>query len=488
MTTAPKRARWPVVSRFPSAVLWPFTVLVTCTVAAGDASSQWPQFRGPNASGVSSVARPPVKIGPDDNVQWKVDVPWSPSSPVVWGPTIFVTTWHNGELQTRCYDRATGALRWSRGVKPTELEEFHRSDGSPAASSPATDGHHVVSYFGSFGLICHTVEGVEAWRQPLPVAESMGKYGTGTSPIIVGGCVLLNRDQFRTSSLLAFDLAKGRKLWEAFRPESSGGFSTPVHWQNGRVDEIVLASNSRLTGYDLRTGGELWTVFGLTGTICTTPTVGGDRLYFAAWSNYVADTALPAWEEFYRLHDKDNDGKVSLDEPPAAQRDYLRGLDVDRDGYYTKQDWETRRQRSTRYENVLIAVEPGGRGDITESHVAWKYRKALPYVSSPLWYQDAIYFVRDGAVVTCLNARTGDPIYAQERIGRTGNYYASPIAADGRIYFASVPGQLTVVKAGGPKPEILHQADFNSRILATPALADDQVFVRTETHLWAFRP
>ena len=165
----------------------------------------------------------------------------------------------------------------------------------------------------------------------------------------------------------------------------------------------------------------------------------------------------------------------------------VRGLDVDRDGYYTQKDWESRKQRAARFENLLIAVNPGGTGDITESHVAWRYRKALPYVPSPLFYEGRIYFIKDGGIASSLDASTGDAFYAQHRIGKTANYYASPIAADGRIYFASLSGQVIVIKAGGTVPEILHQAEFGTRILATPAIADDQLFLRTETQLWAFR-
>ena len=113
-------------------------------------------------------------------------MPWSPSSPSVWGSRIFLTTFIDGELETRCHDRPDGRLRWSRRIKPENVEEHHRSDGSPAAATPAIDGRHVVSYFGSFGLICHDLDGKELWRHLLPLAESGGKFGSGTSPIIVG--------------------------------------------------------------------------------------------------------------------------------------------------------------------------------------------------------------------------------------------------------------------------------------------------------------
>ena len=134
----------------------------------------------------------------------------------------------------------------------------------------------------------------------------------------------------------------------------------------------------------------------------------------------------------------------------------------------------------------MIAVKPGGRGDISETHVAWKYRRALPYVPCPLLYEGRLYFVKDGGLISSLDPKTGEPFYAQERLPANGNYYASPVAADGRIYVASLPGKLTVVRAGGAKPEALHTADFGERILATPAIIGKNIYLRTQTKLYAF--
>lgn len=449
--------------------------------------ANWPQFRGPKASGVGAGdAKPPAKFGPDENVAWKVEVPWSPSSPCVWGDRVFLTTFHEGQLETRCYDRVDGRLRWTRALKPESVEEHHRTDGSPAASTPATDGRLVVSYFGSAGVVCHDFEGKEIWRHALPMLKSAGLYGTGTSPIIVNGRVLLSRDQHEFSSLLALDLATGKKLWETPRLDSAGSFGTPAHWLNAGVDEIVLAGPGRLKGYDLATGAERWAVDGITNYVCTTPVVSDGILYFAAWSNGAMDSPVARWEVFTRNYDKNADGVVSYDEIPLEKRDYMKGLDLDRDGNYTQKDWEALAARAARTENLMLAVKPGGQGDITETHVVWKFRKGLPYVSSPLFYDGRLYLVKDGGLMTSVDAKTGEALYTQQPLGTPGNYYASPVAADGRIYLCSSLGKVTVIKAGGDKPEILHQADFGARILATPALVGNQLYVRTATHLWAF--
>ncbi len=451
------------------------------------AVENWPQFRGVAGAGIAAAdARPPLKIGPKENVRWMIDVPWSPSSPCVWGDRIFLTTYAEPNLEVRCYDRATGKLRWTRGVKPEGLEDFHSADGSPAASTPATDGRRVVSYFGSFGLICHDLEGKELWRQPLPLALSGGRFGTGTSPIIAGGRVILNRDQYQYSTLVALDLETGRSVWETPRPESTGSFGTPVIWPNAGTPEVVIAGSAQLKGYDLATGAERWSIANVTGTVCTTPVVGEGLLFFAAWSPGQADSPRQPWDAFLKANDKNGNGAVELEEIPEARRVFLRAFDRNRDGKITADDWDRIKAGDARADNVLVAVRPGGRGDISETHVAWKYRRALPYVPSPLLYEGRLYLVRDQGQMTSLEPKTGEPVYAQERLPAGGNYYASPVAADGRIYVASLPGRLTVVKAGGAKPEVLHTADFGERILATPALVGKNIYLRTQSKLYAF--
>src|SRR5438552_18727814 len=141
-------------------------------------------------------------------------------------------------------------------------------------------------------------------------------------------------------------------------------------------------------------------------------------------------------------------------------REYIRGLDSDRDGRITKSDWDKMQDRLAKSQNLLVAVRPGGRGDITETHIAWKATRGLPYVPSPLFYEGRVYLIKDGGMLSSFDAKTGKPYYLQERIGAEGSYYASPVAAAGRIYLASLTGKVTVVRAGGDKPEVVNQADF----------------------------
>ena len=460
--------------------------IATSVLAIQGATPSWPAFRGPNSSGVSSEAKPPVRIGPTNSVLWKIPVPWSPSSPCLWEDQIFLTTFADGELQTRCYRRMDGKLAWSRGLKPDELEMYHRTESSPATSTPATDGERVVSYFGSFGLICYDRKGNELWRHELPVALSLGGYGTATSPLIAGNLVVVSRDRDEGSSLLAVDLLTGKKAWETARPDSYGSFGTPIAWKNNDVEEVVVPGSLRLKGYALKTGKEDWMVEGVTAFACTTPVAGDGLLFFAAWSDGKADDPWPSWEKFLEQHDKNKDGVITLDEFDDASRDFYRGFDVNRDGKVDKTDWDQLAASLAKGENLLVAVKPGGRGNITQTHVAWKATRGLPYVASPLLYDGRIYCIKNGGMISSFDARSGKPYYMQERLNAEGSYYSSPVAADGRIYVASLPGKLTVVKAGGEKPEILHQADFGERIFATPALAADKLYLRTHSTLYAF--
>jgi outer membrane protein assembly factor BamB len=463
-----------------------FVFQIAVPVLGSAATSDWPAFRGPNSSGVGIGVTPPIKIGPTNSVLWKQEVPWSPSSPCVTAERLFLTTFDEDELQTRCYRAGDGKLEWSRGIKPDKLELFHRTESSPAASTPTTDGRRVVSYFGSFGLICYDLEGKELWRHPLPVALSPGGYGTATSPTIAGNTVVVSHERDTESILLALDLTSGKTIWQTPRPNLLGSFGTPVVWQSEGVEEVVVPGSLCVKGYSLKTGQEDWVVDGTTSYSCTTPVTAEGLLFYAAWSDGKSDDPIPSWEKFRDEHDKNKDGVVTLDEFDEASRDYFRGYDINRDGKIDQSDWELVTKAVAKGENVMVAVKPGGQGNISRTHVAWKATRGLPYIASPIYYDGRIYLVKNGGMLSCLDAKTGQPFYSQERLGADGYYYSSPVAADGRIYIASQRGKLTVVKAGGDKAEILHQVDFGEPIYASPALANDKLYLRTRSKLYAF--
>jgi outer membrane protein assembly factor BamB len=208
-------------------------------------------------------------------------------------------------------------------------------------------------------------------------------------------------------------------------------------------------------------------------------------IYFAGWSPGKSDSPWPTWSSFLEKFDKNKDGKISPEEF-GEERAWFRSQDVDNDGMITTNDWKQIETLMEKGQNAMLAIKPGGEGDVTDKNVAWKATRGLPYVPSPLFYDGNVYIIKDGGMLSCFDAKTGEPRYTQERIDATGSYYASPVAADGRIFLASMNGRVTVVKAGGDKPEILHHADFKERIPATMALIQDKIYLRTQTKLYAF--
>lgn len=462
-----------------------FAAAATLSLPLPAETPGWPAFRGPNSSGLSAGARPPVQFGLTHGVLWKAVVPWSPSSPSVWGGHIFLTTFDADKLLTQCYSAADGKLLWSRPAPADKLEDYHLTEGSPAAATPATDGHHVVSYFGSYGLIGYDVAGKELWKQPLPVATTAGGFGSGTSPLIVGDKVILNRDMAADSSLLAFDLKTGRPLWQTPRADSPTSYGSPIVRPAAAGAEIIMAGSLTMKAYDVATGAERWVVHGLPGYTCTTPVLGDGLVFFAGWSPGKSDSPWPSWQSTVERLDKNHDGKISLEEFDSGPV-WFKTQDVDKDGFITQQDWDLIGGLMKRGENVLLAVKPGGTGDLTATHVVWKATRGLPYVPSPLYYDGRVYLIRDGGMMSSFDAKTGQPFYQQERVqDALGSYYASPVAADGRIYVASLDGKVSVIKAGGDRPEVIGRADFGERISATPALVDDRLYLRTKTKLYA---
>src|SRR5262245_7808179 len=238
---------------------------------AADKPLVWPQFRGPNGSGVADGQKPPVKFGPDKNVKWKVPAPRGLSSPVVAGDKIVLTAFDDGKLYTIAYRRADGKEAWRAAAPAKRIEAYHKSEGSPAASTPATDGKRVVSYFGSCGLICYDLSGKQLWEYKLPPAVIAGNFGTGVSPILAGGTVVLVRDEVKDSRILAVDAVTGKLKWEKKR-RSPVSYCTPVTWDTPGGTQVVAAGHGRMIGYDLKSGAEKWSVAGMPSGPCTSPT------------------------------------------------------------------------------------------------------------------------------------------------------------------------------------------------------------------------
>jgi outer membrane protein assembly factor BamB len=447
----------------------------------------WPQFRGPGGSGVAEGQKPPVEFGPDKNLKWKVPAPSGASSPIVAGDKLVITAFDSGKLYTIAYNRADGKEAWRKEAPAKKIEAFHKTQSSPAASTAATDGKRIVAYFGSCGLFCYDLSGEEQWRVELPTAVMMGNFGSGVSPIIADGLVVLLRDVAKDAKIMAFDLATGKPKWEKKRL-SQVSYGTPVVWDTPAGKQVVAPGHARLIAYDLQTGDEKWSVSGIPAACCNSPVAADGVLLFAGGSTGADDgVKMPTFDDLLKMLDKDGDGAISREEAQASPfKDFFDNQDINMDGKLTRDEWDTIMKFMSEGKDSALAVKAGGAGDVTKSHVLWRKTKGLPHVPSALAYRGRYIMVKDGGLVTAYDTKSGKQVY-QERAGE-GQYYASPIAANGHIYLTSLnDGVVTVLKVGSDKAEVVAtNPKLGERVAATPAIADDTLYIRTAGHLYAF--
>jgi outer membrane protein assembly factor BamB len=451
----------------------------------------WPQFRGPSGSGVAEGQKPPVEIGPDKNVKWKVPAPSGLSSPIVAGDKLVITAFEGGKLYTIAYLRSNGKEAWRAEAPAKQIEAYYKGEGSPAASTSATDGERIVSYFGSCGLFCYDLLGRELWKFEMPTPYIPGNFGSGVSPIIVDGLVVLVRDENQKSRILALDLATGARKWEKKR-QSPVSYCTPVVWDTPAGRQIVAAGCLRIIGYDLKSGAEKWSVAGMPSGPCASPVVADGLLFFAGWAPGSPDDKqfqLPPFDVLLKQADTNKDGVVSREEAQKTfVKDMFDAVDANQDGKITREEWDAVLKFLSEGKNSAFALKSGGTGDVTRSHLLWQKTKGLPYVPSALVYRGQCILVKDGGLVTAYDAKTGKEQYVQERVAAPGRYYASPVAANGHIYFTSLEGgAVTVLKAGSAKPMVVAKnPKLGERVAATPAIADNVLYIRTQGHLYAF--
>lgn len=464
----------------------------SAVVAVGDDSAKvWPQFRGLGGAGIAAEGEmPPVEFGPEKNVKWKIKTPSGFSSPIVVGDKLALTAFENGKLYTIAYSRADGKELWRAEAPAKEIEQYHKSEGSPAASTPATDGERIVSYFGSCGLFCYDLAGKEQWKIEMPTVTTVGDFGTGVSPILVDGLVILLRDEKQDPKLVVIDAKTGSVVWEKKR-QSTSSFATPVVWDTPEGKQIVAPGFGRLIGYDLKSGDEKWYVVGMPSCCCASPVTANGDLFFAAWSPgdpEEKDFKMPAYDDFLKQGDKDGNGELSKAESVGTHiQNFFDSNDANKDGVLTREEWDGTIKFMSASKNSAFSLKPGGSGDITMTHVLWKKSKGLPYVPSALIYADQYVMVKDGGMVTAYDAKTGDEVYMKRAVA-PGRYYASPVAANGNIYFTCLDnGAVTVMKAGEKTPEIVAKNPPLGEIAAsTPVIAGNTIYLRTAGHLYAF--
>jgi len=432
------------------------TALLLAAIAA--MAGEWPQFRGPAASGIGDSTKPPVHwdATKNTNVAWKTEIPGlSVSSPVAWGDRIFVTTAISSDpkqsLRVGLYgdtdpvidtsphqwkvlalDKKSGKILWEQTAHQGVPKTKRHPKSSQASPSPATDGKVVVAYFGSEGLFVYSMDGKLLWKKDLGLQNAGwffdpdSEWGAASSPVIHKNTVIVQCDRQKDSFIAAYDLKDGRQLWRTARAEIPG-WGTPTLVQAKDHVEVVTNGAKAIRGYDADTGKELWTLGPNSEVTCTTP-VSAHGLIF-----------------------------VTAGYPPVQP---------------------------------IYAVKVGSTGDLTlrdgkttSDAIAWSQQRGGVYLPSPLAYGDHLYTVNNNGILTAYDAKTGNRIY-QQRVGEGGSFTASPIAAAGKLYITSEDGDVYVVKSG-PQYELIAKNPFGEPILATPALAGDMLLVRGAKHLFA---
>jgi len=417
----------------------------------------WPSFRGANASGVAdgqgAVSDWDVVTG--RNIKWKTAIPGlGTSSPIVWGNRVILAAASSDEdktfrtgltgdvkpietLPTHTFsvyslDLATGKIAWQRDAfvgKPITKRHFKSSQ---ANATPVTNGQHIVAVFGSIGLmVCYDMNGILVWKKEIGALDSgwfldpSYQWGHSSSPIIYRSSVIVQADQSRGSFIAAFDLASGRELWRTSRADEVSTWATPTVITGPKGDELVT-NGTKVRGYDPATGALLWTLAPNSEIAIGTPVVH-------------------------------------------------RGLAIVTAGYPPVRP--------------VYAVRAGARGDISlpagksaSDAIAWSHDRDGTYISSPIVYRDQLYTLNNNGILTAYDVESGTRLY-RARVGGGGAFTASPIAADGKLYIASEDGEVFVVQAGREYAE-LGKYPMNEVLMASPAISNGVLVVRTLGHVW----
>jgi outer membrane protein assembly factor BamB len=449
---------------------------------AGD----WPRFRGPNGSGVAETAGLPAELSARANVVWKTALPPGYSSPVVVGDRIFLTAIEDERLLTLCLRRADGSELWRREAPRPRRDTLDRRNG-PASPTPVADERRVVVFFHDFGVVAYDHAGRERWRAPLGPFDNV--YGMGASPILAGGLVVLVCDQVTGSFVVAFDADSGAERWRTARPQALSGHSTPILLATPAGRTQVLAPGSfRLDAYDLQTGAVEWFANGLPSEMKSGAVLGPDAVFVVGYGSPLNEPGqqprLPPFAAWLAERDSDHDGRVDKAEADETTRTYFVFVDLDRDGFVSEAEWKTN-QAVLGAENGLLALRTGGRGELGPGSLLWKHTRAVPQLPTPVLYRGVLYMINDGGILTTLDPASGAMLEQGRLRGAPDEYYASPVAGDGKLYFVSRSGIVTVLRAG-PGQQVVSVGDLEDEVAATPAIADGRVFVRTRGALYCF--
>lgn len=411
---------------FPCATLLLAGVFAAALATVAAADDNWPEFRGPAGDGHARGAKLPLTWSETENVTWKTAIHgkgWS--SPVIWGEQIWMTTAtpKGHEMFALCVDRASGEIVHDIKLWDVENPDWLPEMNSYASCTPAIEAGRVYVHFGSYGTAClDTATGKILWqRRDLPCNHHRGP---ASSPILYGDLVILTFDGFDVQYLVALDKQTGQTVWKTDRNlkynsdngDTKKAFSTPTVFSIGGRDQLISPSAAATVAYDPRTGQEIWRVYSGGMNAAARPLYGNGLIY--------ANSAAGGFRTF--------------------------------------------------------AVRPDGEGDVTATHVVWKFLRTAPKRPSPLLVDSLMFLVNDDGIAACVDAREGAGIWTH-RLG--GKYSASPLYNQGRVYFFDEDGETRVIEASG-EFKLLATNKLDAGCMASPAVAGDALFVRTKTHLY----
>ena len=411
-----------------------------------DPAKQWANWRGPLGTGASPDSVPPIEWSEEKNIRWKTALPGKGhSTPVIWGDRIFLTSAAafgeakeeehehsdgdhdnlNPEFQQRsvvlAINRDDGSILWEKIVDEERPHESTHVTGSWASCSPVTDGEYVIASFGSRGIYCLDIRGELAWKKDLGDMKVKHGHGEGSSPALHGDTVVINWDHEGDSFAVALDKHTGKEIWRVARDEVSS-WSTPLIIEEAGRPQAVIAATTRVRSYDLATGKVIWECGGLSNNVVASPVAADGFLYAAS---------------------------------------------------------------SYEFQSMFAIRLEGASGDLTgTTAVTWKIDRHTPYVPSPLLYQGKLFFIRHlQAFLSCLEAKTGTPIFGPRRLPGFQMIYSSPVGAGGKVYVMSRNGVMLVIKSDGDYA-LVAANQLEDSFSASPAIIEDELFLRGERHLY----
>lgn len=423
--------------------------LASAGAASAEYDKNWPQWRGPDANGVSLYGKAPVEWDENRNIKWKIDIPGKGhATPLVWGNQIIVLTAIGAESKKEtpaqgqnqglgmsirtnnrikfvilAINRSDGSIIWQHTAREEVPHEGSHSTGSWASNSPATDGKHIYAYFGSHGLYCYDMQGKLIWDKDFGDMTVKNAWGEGSSPALYKDKIVVNWDHEGQSFIIALDKSTGKELWKTDRDEGTSWATPLIVESNGKAQVITNATN-KIRSYDLDTGKLLWESSGMTQNAIPSPVTAKGMVY--VMSGFMGN-ALQA---------------IRLSE---------------------------------------------AKGNIIGSKaLVWKLDKDTPYIPSPLLYDDTLYFTTGmgGNRLSCVNAGTGEAYYSSQRLKGLGSLiYASPVLADGKIYITSRNGSTAVIKQG-PQFEVLAANKLDDCFSASPVIVDSELYLRGDKYLY----